>query len=451
MYELASIPQEEEDAPGDLPEALEESDAQVTQETEATTAPGASLERQSDPSIPDAQPPEFPPSTPPPVVGYASLAAIETLRTPSEPSEASGTPPASQAVAMARARVRRMVPYGVRCAMKALHSLAMWPMTRISAQLNRPYRTVFDVCNEPSTPRPKRQGLKVYESPQLRRLIDEIEASPTARRLNYTALAMRCDVPASNSTISRYLRSKGYRRCVAVAKPFLTDQQRLARLDWAIQHQNWTVDEWKRIIWTDESAFHIGGQQRVFVTRTRAQRYEPSCLSPRFQKAPHVMVWAAFCGGYKCWPPVVWDPAWGKMTSSSFCDRVLPGLRDFNEEVALELQYSLAPEHQKPIVMMDNAPCHRAVGTQLALSEARIELLSWPANSPDLNPIENVWNDMKRRISERRPRPTTRESMKDAILEEWDHFDEKQLESYVESLPRRIEMVINSGGRITQW
>ena len=52
----------------------------------------------------------------------------------------------------------------------------------------------------------------------------------------------------------------------------------------------------KSFIWTDESAMHRSGHQRVFVTRRPYERFHPHCLRPRFRDTPHTMIWACFCG-----------------------------------------------------------------------------------------------------------------------------------------------------------
>jgi len=105
-------------------------------------------------------------------------------------------------------------------------------------------------------------------------------------------------------------------------------------------------------------------------------------------------------------------------------------------------------------VLLRSSPSPRLsskVNTKLKLAEAGIELLPWPASSPDLNPIENLWSILKERIARHLPRPSTHEAMKEAILEEWDHISEQELERIVDSLPNRIQQVIENHGGHTRW
>ena len=64
---------------------------------------------------------------------------------------------------------------------------------------------------------------------------------------------------------------------------------------------------------------------------------------------------------------------------------------------------------------MDNAPCYKVCITIAQFQEDDIKLLKWPVNSPDLNPIEGVWNCIKAQVAQQKPRPTSKEAMQAAI------------------------------------
>jgi len=89
-------------------------------------------------------------------------------------------------------------------------------VTRIAQELQQPRETVRRVCLETETPVSHHittGHTRYYTSPIMRRFLDELQWSPSARRLNFTALAHRVGSMASNSTVSRYLKHHGYRRC----------------------------------------------------------------------------------------------------------------------------------------------------------------------------------------------------------------------------------------------
>ena len=76
-------------------------------------------------------------------------------------------------------------------------------------------------------------------------------------------------------------------------------------------------------------------------------------------------------------------------------------------------------------------------------------VLNWPANSPDLNPIENLWDIVKRKL--RDARPNTLDELKAAIEASWASITPQQCHRLIASMPRRIEAVISAKGFPTKY
>ena len=96
----------------------------------------------------------------------------------------------------------------------------------------------------------------------------------------------------------------------------------------------------------------------------------------------------------------------------------------------------------------DLAPAHSARST-MWLEDHGIEVLPWTANSPDLNPIENLWGLVKRRMS--KERPSTQEELKAAIRRAWSSVTPMDCYRLVSSMPRRIQAVIAAKGTATKY
>ncbi|GFU02449.1 transposable element Tcb1 transposase [Trichonephila clavipes] len=103
------------------------------------------------------------------------------------------------------------------------------------------------------------------------------------------------------------------------------------------------------------------------------------------------------------------------------------------------------------LFMDDNARPHHAniVDEQLQLED--ITHMDWPAYSPDLNPIEHVWDMLGRRIAARQPPPTGLPELRRALLDEWCNIPQHQIDNLIPSMPRRCKACIASSGTHTPY
>ncbi|GFU58202.1 transposable element Tcb2 transposase [Trichonephila clavipes] len=93
------------------------------------------------------------------------------------------------------------------------------------------------------------------------------------------------------------------------------------------------------------------------------------------------------------------------------------------------------------ILMNDNCRPHRATLVEDFLFEEGIVRMEWPVCSPDMNPIEHVWNAIGRRVVGRQPPPQTLQELKRALLEEWDRIHLLVINSLIDSMPQRRRFV----------
>ena len=215
-------------------------------------------------------------------------------------------------------------------------------------------------------------------------------------------------VSVSRTTVRFYLRELGFRNFIAPKKPYLNVKHKADRL--AFAYESWTFEDWCNIIWTDESSFETGkNSQQIRVWWKAYKKYNWDCIASSFKSGrSSVMVWGAFTGFDKS--PLVTIPS-DKRSSSDFvtivCEGVLSGFYFFHDDP------------KQLILMEDGAPVHRSSLPLQWRCAHGIEKLFWPANSLDLNPIENVWMVVKD-LLKHHSRPNNKLEMIEKIQSVWD-------------------------------
>ncbi len=220
-------------------------------------------------------------------------------------------------------------------------------------------------------------------------------------------------------------------------KPYLNMIQKRRRFLWAKAHLKWTVAKWKTVLWSDESKFEVlFGKLGRHVIWTKEDKDNPSCYQRSVQKPASLMVWgcmsACGMGSLHIWKGTINAERYIQVLEQ----HMLPSRRRLFQGRPCIFQH-------------DNARPHTASITTSWLRRRRIRVLKWPACSPDLSPIENIWRIIKRKMRQRRPK--TVEQLEACIRQEWDNIHIPKLEQLVSSVPRHLQTVIKRRGDATQW
>ncbi len=159
---------------------------------------------------------------------------------------------------------------------------------------------------------------------------------------------------------------------------------RQRRLTWANEKKNWTVAQWSKVLFSDESKFCISfGNQGPRVWRKGGEAHSPSCLTSSVKFPKSVMICGAmsFAGvGPLCFLKTnVTAPVYQEILEHF----MLPSADQLFKDADL-------------IFQQDLTPAHTAKSTKSWLNDRGVGVLDWPANSPDLN-IENLWSIVKRK------------------------------------------------------
>ncbi|GFS57042.1 hypothetical protein TNCV_4238291 [Trichonephila clavipes] len=227
----------------------------------------------------------------------------------------------------------------------------------------------------------------------------------------------------SRKTVARRLRGGGlYARRPVVCVP-LTRQHRTSRLQWCREHHNWTEQDWACVLFSDESRFSRSSNcRRQLIWRESGTAYRPENVQEKDRYPTcSIMVWAGIMINGRTRLHVV---ANGTLTGQRYIDEVLlPHVRHFRGAVG-----------DKFVFMDDNATCHRTLAVQDCLDSEGIQRLVWPARSPDLNPIENVWDAFGRQVAGRNYPLTNKNTLIRALTEEWDKLPQQLLDNVVQSM-----------------
>lgn len=290
--------------------------------------------------------------------------------------------------------------------------------------------------NRPRSGRPS--ILTERDKNHLTRITKSNQFTPLRQIVNQLPLNVSID------TARKALKERGLNQYDAAKKPFLKPEHVKKRKDWCKTIGSWPDEEWKKVIWTDESTIELGlSSRKVKVWRNEGERYKANCLAPNKRSGRiSVMFWGCF------WQnelgPLVALPK-GRIDSIKYGEI----LEEYIFPFYMAVQAVLGDE---PWLMEDNCRVHTSVASTALKDELGIQTLEWPSYSPDLNPIENLWKLWKDRVQKANPLPTNRNELIEVALAAWEELKTTNIgQTLADSIKKRIATVKAAKGHPTKY
>jgi hypothetical protein len=248
-------------------------------------------------------------------------------------------------------------------------------------------------------------------------------------------------IAVSAKTIRNCLKSMKLKSFVAKQKPYVTGFQRSRRVKWAKSYLSKPLAFWKAVIFTDETHISLfNGGKRARVYRAPGEAYLPQHLLPSVKHSLSVHLWGSV--SYRGVGKIHFLEQGGRMNSHWYSCILQKELK----ETVIEQFGNI----KNATVQDDGAPCHRSKVVMNKFSKLGFKHMEWVGQSPDCNPIENLWMVLKNKVRAHSPR--TLAELKTTITNVWNNEITLQYcKSLVCSMPRRLKSVIQNRGFPTKY
>lgn len=238
-----------------------------------------------------------------------------------------------------------------------------------------------------------------------------------------------------SNTVKSALEKNGVRNYVACKRQFLSLQNQIRRLKFALTYQHWTKEQWMNVSFMDEKTIQTYANGRVQVKRRTKERnnteYITTTETQNSRDKVNLFGSVSFNG-----PNVLYS------ISTCFTGA------EFDQLLKTKLKNVLART-----VLLDNAPIHTKASLDWLMKEAGIRVFNFPPKSPDLNIIENVWSYLQRILNRKllNVNISSKEDLLQLINESWKEVPASFIKDCILSMPDRLKSVIKMKGRQTQY
>ncbi len=247
----------------------------------------------------------------------------------------------------------------------------------------------------------------------------------------------RAGTKVIKATISNTLRRQGLKYSSARRVPLLKPVHVQARLKFAREHLDDPEEVWENVKWSDETKIELFGKNSTCrVWRRKNAELHPKNTIPTVKHGGgNIMLWGCF-SAKRPGRLICVETMNGAMYREILSENLLPSVR------ALKMIRGWVFQH-------DNDPKTTARATKEWLRKKHFKVLEWPSQSPDLNPIENLWRELKVHVAQRQPQNIT--ALEEICMEEWAKIPATVCENLVKTYRNHLTSVIANKGYITKY
>lgn len=245
----------------------------------------------------------------------------------------------------------------------------------------------------------------------------------------------------SSETIRKTPKTHGLKSGKKVCKPLLSKCHWQLRLQWAKEHRNMTIEDWGKVIFTDETKVNFHCSDGIkWCWKKRGQPFEDRVVSQTMKfGGGKILVWGCF---------TVHGVGFARLIEGKMNALKYQGILEDQLEQTFSW-YDL--DKNDSIFMHDNDPKHTAKSTVKFLQNKQIQTMKWPAQSPDMNPIENLWSYVKKQLSLSTSLPKNSHELWERFMTVWSSISEIYCRKLIESMPERINALIKAKGGHTKF